>query len=117
VINATIVAQQSRTRCVIGSNVTFTQTGIEVSGGCRAYFLVTALTDRPAYSLRCASGRFDFGACVAPEAQAQGKNLHAVWLGDQKGDSLCGGTAGFQFQGNTIFASPGCNGVFNYSVE
>ena len=117
VIGATVFARKSRAACVIGSNVTFTQTGIVVSGGCRAYFNLTVQSERPAYTLSCSSDNIGVRDCVAPEARAQGSSIHAVWLGNQESFSSCRLGLDYRIIGDTLRVSGGCRAVFNYTVE
>jgi hypothetical protein len=125
VIAASIFAQNSRTKCVIGGNVQLTDTGIVVSGGCRAYFTLTVQSDRPAYTFGCSSDRGVTRLCPAPEAIAQNRKIHAIWVGNQESDSPCtestaaqpGSFAIDSNDNNSVAVLSGCRAQFNYTLE
>jgi hypothetical protein len=112
ITRAWLIEQHSRSACVQGRTWGFQETGIWVASGCNGVFGIEGRGGRPNPSpvnrVTCESRNYQDAFCpVRPM-------ISRAWLDEQRSQSTCIQGETWGFQGNGIWVSNGCSGVFAY---
>ncbi|HKU85564.1 MAG TPA: DUF3011 domain-containing protein [Casimicrobiaceae bacterium] len=115
ITRAWLVEQRSRSACVQGRSWGFQETGIWVSSGCNGVFGVEGGGRRPnpppVNRVTCESRNYQDAFCPVRPLIAR------AWLDEQRSQTTCIQGETWGFQGNGIWVSGGCSGVFAFQPQ